>query len=312
MEVEKKTILTTTSSFAAGSPARLGLLADYGLQTVLNPWGRKLKEEELAALLEEHRPVGLLAGTEPITRAGLDRAKAYLRVISRVGVGWDNVDREAAAELGIRVYRTAGVLAQAVAELAIGLMLAALRCITLQDRQLRQGHWQKRMGNLLQGKVVGIIGFGSIGQRVGELVRAFGCEVIYCDPQAVAVPWATGLPLRQILERADIVTIHASGKGKILGAEELGWLGRRGVILINTARGEMIDEDVLTSCLADGRIGYACLDVFHEEPYRGSFCHADNMILTPHVGSYAHEARELMEETAIHNLITGLKEIGSL
>ena len=312
MQVEQKTILATTSSFAADSPARLVSLAGYGLQLVLNPWGRKLNEDELAELLQKKRPVGLLAGTEPITRRVLIACRDFLRVISRVGVGWDNVDREVAAELGIRVYRTAGVLAEAVAELTIGFMLAALRCITLQDRQVRQGLWQKRMGALLRGKVVGIIGFGSIGQRVGELVQAFGCEVIYCDPRAAAVPWASRLTLRQILAQADIVTIHAGGKEQILGAAELAGLGRRGLILINTARGEMIDDEALVSCLADGRIGFACLDVFQEEPYRGSFCGVDNVILTPHIGSYAREARELMEETAIEHLVSGLKEIGVL
>lgn len=135
-------------------------------------------------LLERHRPVGLLAGTEPVTREVLTQARSYLQVISRVGAGWDNVDHEAAAELGMRVYRTVGVLTQAVAELTIGMMLAALRNILLQDRGLKEGAWHKRMGSLLQSKVVGLIGFGAIGQRVGELARAFGSEVIYCDPAA--------------------------------------------------------------------------------------------------------------------------------
>ena len=120
MSIEQLTILATTSSFGT---AALG----SNLRLVVNPTGRKLKEEELINLLEEYRPVGLLAGTEPITRPVLERAREYLRVISRVGAGWDNVDHGAAADLGIRVYRTSGVLTQAVAELTIGLMLAALR-----------------------------------------------------------------------------------------------------------------------------------------------------------------------------------------
>jgi len=141
---------------------------------VINPWGRKLSESELLDLLEKYRPVGLLAGTEAITRVVLVRARDFLRVISRVGVGWDNVDRQAAAELGILVYRTAGVLTVAVAELTLGLMLSALRSIALHDRRIRQGVWQKPMGSLLKGKLVGIIGFGAIGQGVGQLLKALG------------------------------------------------------------------------------------------------------------------------------------------
>jgi D-3-phosphoglycerate dehydrogenase len=253
-----------------------------------------------------------LAGTEPITRAVLTAAKDYLRVISRVGAGWDNVDHDAAAELGMRVYRTSGVLTQAVAELTIGLMLAALRSITLQDRLLRQGIWQKRMGGLLQGKTVGIIGFGAIGQRVGELVRAFGAKMVFYDPHPVDVAWAKSVSLRELLEQSDLVTLHASGKEKILGAEELSWIGIRGVILINTSRGDMIDEEALSTSLRAGQIGCACLDVFIEEPYRGSLCSMDNLILTPHIGSYAREARQLMEETAIANLMQGLREASVL
>jgi D-3-phosphoglycerate dehydrogenase len=299
------TILATTSSFGTGAPTA-------NLRFVVNPWGRKLQEAELASLLEEYRPAGLLAGTEPITRAVLSVAKDYLRVISRVGAGWDNVDHDAAAEFGMRVYRTSGVLTQAVAELTIGLMLAALRSITLQDRQLRQGTWQKRMGGLLQGKTVGIIGFGAIGQRVGELARAFGATLVFFDPHPVNVPWAKSVSLKKLLEQADLITLHASGRQKILGAEELSWIGKQGVILINTARGDMVDEEALSAVLHAGQIGCACLDVFGEEPYRGSLCSMDNLILTPHIGSYAREARQLMEETAVDNLMEGLRAAGVL
>jgi len=306
------TVLATTSSFAAESPHLLAWLKKHPLNLVLNPWGRKLTEAELLELLEEHRPVGLLAGTEPITRGVLEKGRGYLRVISRVGAGWDNVDREAAAQFGIRVYRTVGVLTQAVAELTIGLMLSGLRAIGLHDRQLRQGVWQKRMGALLHGKVVGLIGFGAIGQRVGELARAFGATVIYHDPQPVSISWAESVPLPQLLQQADIISLHASGKKRILGLAEQQSIGRRGVLLINTARGELVDEQALYSCLQEGYWSYACLDVFQKEPYQGPLCSLDNVMLTPHIGSYAREARRLMEEAAIENLVTGLREAGVL
>lgn len=307
-----KTILATTSSFAKGAPERLEPLHQAGLQVVANPWGRKLKEEELLHLLKEYTPIGLLAGTEPITRHILQEAGSYLRVISRVGAGWDNVDQEAAAELGIRVYRTPGVLTQAVAELTVGLMLSALRSIAHHDRLVRQGEWQKRMGGLLATKIVGLLGFGAIGKRVGELVRAFGARVLYYDPQPQEVAWARGVSLTDLLAESDIISLHASGKGQILGPKELHSLCKRGAILINTARGNLVDEAALHDCLAQGHLSYACLDVFQQEPYTGPLCNLDNVVLTCHVGSYAHEARQQMEEEAVDHLLQGLREVGVL
>jgi D-3-phosphoglycerate dehydrogenase len=287
-------------------------MENEGLKIILNPWGRKLKEEELSRLLKDHGPIGLLAGTEPITREVLETAKDHLRIISRVGVGWDNVDREAARQMGIRVYRTSGVLTQAVAELTIGLILSALRSISSNDRLIRQGKWQKTMGGLLSGKIVGVIGFGHIGQRVGELVNAFGAKVLYYDPQSIDAPWAQAVTLPELLSQAEIITIHASGREKILGSDELKNICKRGVLLVNTARGGLIDEAALQDCLKNGKVSFACLDVFEDEPYCGPLCSLENVILTPHVGSYAREARILMERTAVENLLNGLCEVGVL
>ncbi len=312
MAERAKIILATTSSFGTGFSDAKVYLENQGLHLESNPFKRKLTEAELLGLIEEYHPVGLLAGTESITREVLEEARGFLRVISRVGAGWDNVDHAAAAEFGLRVFRTAGVLTQAVAELTIGLILAALRSIALQDRNLREGLWKKRMGGLLHNKLVGLIGFGAIGQRVGELTMAFGCEVVYHDPQPHSVPWARAVSLSELLAEADIISLHASGKGCILGAGEMNSLGKRGVLLVNTARGELIDDEALCVCLKEGRIGYAALDVFAEEPYRGPLCALENVILTPHIGSYALEARKLMEETAISNLLRGLREAGVL
>jgi D-3-phosphoglycerate dehydrogenase len=212
----------------------------------------------------------------------------------------------------MRVYRTSGVLTQAVAELTIGLILSALRSISSNDRLIRQGKWQKTMGGLLSGKIVGIIGFGHIGQRVGELVTAFGAKVLYYDPQPMDAPWAQAATLPELLSQADIITIHASGKKMILGSDELKNICKEGVIVINTARGGLINEAALQDCLQDGKVSFACLDVFEDEPYCGPLCSMENVILTPHVGSYAKEARILMERTAVENLLNGLREVGVL
>lgn len=131
------------------------------------------------------------------------------------------MDKQAASNLGIQVFRTAGVLNQAVAELTLGLILSALRAIPLQDRQIRDGVWQKRMGRLLQGKVVGVIGFGSIGQCVGRLITAFDVTVLYYDPVSTNVAWSKAVSIHNQLAQSDIVTIHADAQEQILGEKEL-------------------------------------------------------------------------------------------
>lgn len=307
-----KYILATTSTFAEESPDLLETITKHGFNIVCNPHRRQLKDHELDQLLKEHKPVGILAGTESITRAHLEEAASYLRVISRVGVGWDNVNRQVAGELGILVFRTLGVLDQAVAELTICLILCGLRSVDAHNRSIRQGLWQKRMGSLLQGKTVGIIGFGAIGQRVGELVNAFGASVIYYDPIPKNISWAKSITLKELLEDADVITLHASSKKEILGIDELNLISKRGVLLVNTARGSLVDEEALYQCLTDGRVACACLDVFTDEPYQGPLCKLENVVLTPHIGSYARESRRLMESRAVDNLLAGLREAGVL
>ena len=304
-------IVATTTSFGKECPHLIDMLSKQGLKLVLNPLNRKLTEEELTDLLEKYRPVGILAGTEPITRPVLVRANDHLRVISRVGVGWDNVDRQAANELGIQVFRTTGVLSQAVAELTLGMILSALRTIPFQHKQVCSGVWEKGMGKLLQGKIVGVIGFGAIGQRVGELIVAFGATVLYYDPAPTKVNWAKSVFLHDLLSQSDIVTIHANGLDQILGEKELNLLCKSGVIVVNVARGRLVDEKALCKALNSGRVSYACIDVFEQEPYSGPLTQSDNVILTPHIGSYAREARILMEELAVENLLKGLIAVGS-
>ncbi|MGE4504002.1 MAG: phosphoglycerate dehydrogenase [Desulfovibrionaceae bacterium] len=300
------TVLATTSSFGLACTEARERLEGSGFALVTNPHGRKLTQAELRELLLSHRPMGLLAGTEPVTGSVLEAAADFLRVVSRVGVGWDNVDRSMAARLGIPVLRTEGVLTDAVAEMTLGFMLNALRLLSLQDRDLRAGNWKKRMGSLLRAKTVGIIGFGAIGRRVGDLCAAFGARVLHCDP--LPAPDAPGerCELDELLTLADVVTLHVSGSERLLGNAELDRC-RPGAILINTARGELIDEHALAERLADGRLGHACLDVYEREPYQGPLAGLNNTTLTPHVGSYALEARADMERLAVENLLSALR-----
>ena len=300
---EMKRIVITTSSFAEFDKAPLDLLRSKGFEVSLNPFRRKLQKEEILRLCEGAE--GILAGVEALGKEVLKELKS-LRVISRCGVGMENVDLEAARELGIKVLNTPDAPTLAVAELTVGLILDLLRKTSFMNAQLKAGKWDKQMGNLLHGKRLGIIGFGRIGRKVSQLIKPFACEVSYFDPQLEdGILGCKKLALEELLAASDIITIHSSGDKKILGEREFPLL-KKPCWLINVARGEAIDEGLLYDYLKEDRIAGAALDVFRNEPYTGALRELDNVILTPHIGSYAVEARVLMEKQAAENLLKGL------
>jgi len=298
-------VFISTSTFAEYDKLPLKLLNDAGMNVQVNPYRRKLTLDECLSLYKDID--GLIAGTEALTAEVLKSAR-NLRVISRCGAGMDNIDLELAKQRGIKVFNTPDSPTVAVAELTVGLMLALLRHIPGGDGDIRAGRWQKRMGNLLQGKRVGIIGFGRIGQKVAELVLGFGAQVVYCDPAVNRADY-TRMSLDKLLSQADIVSLHLSGGGNdtpLLGDKELRSM-KQGSWLINCARGGVVDEAALSQVLQQGWLSGAAVDVFEQEPYTGPLAKLDNVILTPHIGSYAVESRVDMEVQAVKNLIKGLK-----
>lgn len=298
-------VFISTSSFGEYDDLPVRLLKDAGLDIELNPYGRKLAADECLSLYKDID--GLLAGTEALT-ADVLRSARKLKVISRCGVGIDNIDLKVARQQRIKVFSTPDSPTVAVAELTVGLMLALLRHVPAADRDIRAGKWEKRMGNLLQGKKVGIIGFGRIGQKVAELVIGFGAQAVYCDP-AVNKTDYTRMSLDELLSQADIVSLHLSGGGNdapLLRHSELRSM-KQGSWLINCARGTVVDEEALGQVLKEGWLSGAALDVLGQEPYTGPLTELDNVILTPHVGSYAVESRIDMEVQAAKNLVKGLK-----
>lgn len=303
-------VFISTTSFAQYDASPLKLLRDVDMEVQVNPYRRKLTLDECLNLYKDID--GLIAGTEALTAEILKSAR-NLRVISRCGAGADNIDGQVAQELGIKVFTTPDAPTQAVAELTIGLMLDLLRTISMEDRLLRSERWQKNMGNLLSGKTLGILGLGRIGRRVVELTQPFDLKYIAWDispDRQVADRYSikfTGLD--ELLSGADIVTIHlpyASELKAIIGERELN-LMKREAVLLNTARGGLVDEAALYNALKERRIAGAALDVFEQEPYTGPLKEVDNIVLTPHIGSYAKEARVEMEVQAVKNLIKGLK-----
>lgn len=259
--------------------------------------------------------VGLIAGIEPLTRRVLSAANS-LRVVSRCGTGLDSVDLEAAKEFNVQVLNTPQAPSQAVAELTLGLMLACLRQIPQTDRLVRQGEWPRTQGHLLAAQTVGVIGLGHIGSRVARLCQAFGTNVIAHDPYLQAPPDATPdialIPLENLLMQSDLVTLHLPYSEKahhLINARAIAQM-KPGAILINAARGGLVDEAALDAALSSGHLSAAALDSFEEEPYHGALCHQDKILLTSHIGSLAKEARQRMEIEAAENLWTGLIQAG--
>ena len=300
-------IVITTTSFGKYDKKPLDILEENGCAINLNPYGRKLKEEEVIALCKD--AIGIIAGTEPLNADALEKL-SNLKVISRCGTGLDNVDLDAAKRLRIKIYNTPDAPILAVAELTIGLILDLLRKTTLMDKDLRKGVWKKHMGNLLSGKKVGIIGFGRIGQKVTELLTPFGVTISYYDICSKETSLCCSpKQMDDLLQWADIITLHCAalkGAKKMIGAKELKRM-KKGAWLINTSRGGLVDEDALADALKGNHLSGAALDVYEKEPYAGPLAEINNVILTPHIGSYAIESRVKMEMQAVTNLLDGLK-----
>lgn len=301
-------IVVSTSSFNVQASAALAALRSSGFEIMTNPHRRRLSESEASALLADG-VVGMIAGTEPLSRRVIGAARD-LQVISRCGIGLDNVDLQAARERGIDVYNTPEAPSQAVAELAIGLALAALRRIAEADRALRQGAWKPLMGRLLGSCAVGVLGYGRIGRKVAMLARAFGARVLAHDlRESDRQPGIEFCTLDALLACADILTLHLpSGPATrhLINRERLARM-KPGAILVNTARGDLVDEQALFAALECGRLSAAALDCFEIEPYSGPLCDLPQVVFTAHMGSYAAESRAVMEEEAAQNLLAGLR-----
>jgi len=305
---ESDIVLITTSSFGVNDPSLLMELKRYGLKCVLNPFGRKLTEFEVAELIKEYQPVGMIAGVEPITGNVLQKA-LKLKVVSRCGIGLDSVDLEAARKLGIVVTNTPDAPTIPVAELTLGLILSLLRRINVSHNSIRKGEWMRPMGSLLHGKTVGIIGCGRIGTYVAELMSVFGCSLLGYDTVRTRVVPLTMVKLDEILSRSDIVTLHLpynEANHHFINKDRIQSM-KQGAFFINAARGGLVDENALYDALVSGYLSGAAIDCFEREPYIGRLNGLENVLLTAHIGSYAKEGRVMMESQAVSNLLRVLK-----
>jgi D-3-phosphoglycerate dehydrogenase len=297
-------ILIGPTTFGSADPAPLRHIEAAGYVVRRNPVGRKMTEADLATALDG--VVGLIAGLEPLTDNVLTRST--LRVISRCGVGMENVDQVAARRLGIKVFSTPNAPTVAVAELTIGALICLLRRVAQMDQTMHAGGWEKLSGPQVRDKTVAVVGLGRIGLQVAAYLRALGARVIGVDPMRSGQ--VDGIPvvaLTEALAQAHVVSLHASGSAEILGTKEFAQL-RRGSYVLNTGRGGLINEAALQAALDEGKIAGAWLDAFAEEPYRGPLKNYRQVLLTPHVGYSSDEAKRQMEVEAADNLLKGLAD----
>ncbi|MCK4823154.1 phosphoglycerate dehydrogenase [bacterium] len=303
-----KKILIGPSTFAALDSMPIERLVQLGCIVIDNPFKRKLTKDELIQLLSED-VIGLVAGLEPLTRDVLESSE--LRVISRCGTGLSNVDLKAAKDLKIKVFNTPDAPTTAVAELTIGAMISTIRKTHLMDRDMHSGRWIKQTGRQLEEKTIVIIGFGRIGRKVARLLKGFNAKIMAVDPYLEGrIDGIEIISLKDSLAIADIITLHASGEDEIIGGKEF-HLMKPGVILLNAGRGGMVNEDSLCKAIDEGIVAGAWCDSFSEEPYKGPLSQYEQVLLTPHVGSYSEECRFSMEMESVNNLIQGFHDLSN-
>jgi D-3-phosphoglycerate dehydrogenase len=307
----KNEIFVALSSFAENDGRPLELLKSSGYPFKIHNTGKRITTLEL--LHNGGEADVILAGVETYN-AQIFEGLPNLRCISRCGVGVDAIDLDVAKQNGVEVLNTPGIPTQAVAELALTMFLALSRNLPRQINSMRESKWERLETHLLSGKIIGLIGFGSIGQRVAELCIAFGAKVIATDPllaSSIAEKMNVSLVTKeQLLGLADIVSLHASknsDKSFLLGANEFN-LMKKGAYFVNLARGDMVDELALIDALNSGKIAGAGLDVFEEEPYKGSLCQYEQVILTPHSATNTIETRSNMELKCVQNALQFLQK----
>ncbi len=304
-------ILISSRSFGKIQSGAIKRLEDHGFIPVMNPTGKKLQEEEILQLIDDD-VVGIIAGTEQITEKILEKS-SKLQVVSRYGVGMDNVDVSAARKHDITVVNTPDAPALAVAELTMGFMFCLLKRMGLCDRRLRKKEWNGEVGNLLTGKTVGIIGLGRIGKKLVTMLEPFQVDMLVCEPcpdeSFIKTYNIRIVELDDLLESSDIITLHIPLTDEteyIIGKQELSQM-KKEAILINTARGGLVNEKELYNALKENIISGAGVDVFEHEPDTNNLETLDNVIVTPHIATLTKETRKQMEIEAVDNVINNVR-----
>ena len=305
------TVLVTAPTLAA---AGARALADAGCRVLYLPAGSA--DDAVGEIMSAEPVDAVISRTVSLTARHMADCPT-LRIVCKHGVGVPNIDVAAATQRGIPVCVTPGANAQSVCEMTLGLMFAAARRIAWLDAELRAGRWSRAQDGLeLHGRTLGLIGLGAVGRRVAAVATALGMPVVAFDPSVATLPVALEgvrlLPsVDAVIERADVLSLHVPLTGATRGLMDAARIARmpRGAILINTARGEVVDELALIAALRDGRLRAAGLDTMSVEPLAAGhpLLSLPNVVLTPHVGGSTPAALEAMALGAARTVLAFLK-----
>ena len=307
-------ILVTPTSYGSQDPNLKTELEKLVSEVVYNNTGKPLSSDHLKELLVDVD--GFIAGLDEIDAGALNSAP-LLKVISRYGVGYNNVDLNAAAKKGVIVTNTPGANAIAVAELTIALILNMLRPILPAVQRTKQGEWPRYKGFSLIGKTVGLLGLGAIGKETAKRLTGFGCSVmaydLYPDEKFAAEHGIEMSILDDILPAADIISLHLPGTAETREMVNKEFIEKMkpGAWLVNTARGDLINEKALVDAIEKGKLSGAALDVYSEEPPppTSPIFSNDQIITTPHMGAHADSATNAMGRMAMDECLRVLQGI---
>ena len=274
--------------------------------------GKAPQAADVLALCQHHNPVGVILRYGSFTAEMMDLAP-NLKVISKHGSGIDSIDQDAAQKRGIQVLAAVGANASAVAEHALTLLLACAKSIVHLNERMHSGHWDKATFKTLElnGKIIGIIGLGAIGQRFAKICDAMGMHVIGFDPFAKNVPsYIQSVPIETIWEKSDAISLHCpltADNRNLINRDTISQC-KPGVIIINTARGGLIDEPALSDAVSSGAVAMAALDSFAVEPMSTHHIFQGNnrILLSPHIGGGTNDSYINMGKAAAINIVKAL------
>ena len=267
----------------------------YGCEVFYNTKKSKYTQEEIRERLKEVNPDIVIAGTEKYTSTEFDLCP-NLKVISRVGIGTSSIDMSEAKSRGIIIHNTPDSPTNAVVELTITHILYLLKKIHKQEM------WKKVMGKEVNECKVGIVGYGRIGQKVSKILDSMGAEILAYDPKL-----GNTFNIEKVYKECDIITFHTPVLEKKIGRKELEMM-KDDVILVNTSRGTLFNEEELYQVLSENPQMSMGIDVYETEPYTdGNLLSLDNVLLTPHIGSFTSKARKEMEKESVKNIRKYLK-----
>jgi len=300
--VSRPAVLVTAADLA---PEALALLTEYDVVYA----GKAPTEDDIVALCRVHDPVAIIVRYSKVGAAAIAAAPS-LKVISKHGSGTDTIDKVAAAARGVEVRAAVGANAAAVAEHALALLLACAKSVPALDARMRAGHWDKATHKSLElsGRTIGLVGLGAIGMRFARMAAAMEMRVIGFDPYAKGLPsWIEGVSLETLWRESDAISLHCpltQENRNLLDSATLAKC-KRGVIVVNTARGGLIDEDALLQAVREGQVRAAGLDSLAVEPMAPGhpFQGQANIILSPHIGGVTSDAFVKMGVGAVQNVL---------